>query len=711
MNRRSLVMPLLLAVGLVGWAILAWVVAPGILEAAYRGESLPVLNKALAGRAVHPLEHYLGYWAALRVRVLLGLLAVSAVWVLHVSFGRAIARPVAKLAARVAGANPLHVPLGWVFLYALSFGMAAGLLEYAGARAWSAAMDRPPWPYSPFAPWLTPVGSALALVFLVAVLSPALARWRSLRSVPVLVFALTLASVHAVLRIALPNVHPLAAAALAAGLAVQLARTAAARAVSADRLIRRAAPVLAGVVALVFLGQFGGRALRERLALADMADAAGDSPNVLILLLDTVRAHNLGLYGYEREPAPGLRRLAATGMVFDRAIATSSWSLPSHASLFTGRMHPELTGDLAETLDPAVPTLAEVLRVRGYRTGAFFANLLFGNDYFGLNRGFVHHETKFVSLPVLFEDSWMLRTLRAQGSRFLDLGALRVHVSADALNERILRWLQRDSGRPFFAFANYFDAHDPYLPPAPFDTLFWPVRPRGQIESASGTLTEAERKELIAAYDGAIAYIDHKVSQLLGELDRRGQLRNTLVIVLSDHGEEFGSRGTTGHGNSLYMASIHVPLILSFPGRMPGGQRVSEAVSLGDIPSTVLDLLGIAEPAGIEGASLTRHWRSPAEPSATDEGAVVSEVSPQTRHPEAIPESSPTHYGQVLSIVWDDNHYILRGDGHEEIYDLARDPDERVNLTDSPASAGALQQARRLLDSVRRSRLPTRSGS
>ena len=704
MKRRRVWIAVAPGVALIGWGLLAWAVAPGLIEAAYRGESLPVLNDAFEGRAVHALEHYQAYWSALRFRVLIAIAAVALGQVLYLAFGRAIGRRLAPLAARIAGADPLFVPLGRVFLYTVTFGAASGLLEYAGAGAWALSTHQPIWQYSAFALWLTPVANVLALSLLAGVLSPALLRWRSLRAVNVLVFALTLVTTYAILRVALPIAHPVTIAVLATGLAVRLAEEAAARASSMDRRIRRAAPVLAGLVALLFLGQWGAGALRER---ANPRHADDDAPNVLILLLDTVRAHNLGLYGYQRETAPALARLGATGVVFDRAVATSSWSLPSHASLFTGRLHPELTANLTEILSERDPTLAEALGVRGYRTGAFFANLLFGREHFGLTRGFVHHETKSLDLTLLIEDSWILRTLRARASRFIDLSALRVRVSASEVNARILGWLARDSSRPFFVFANYFDAHEPYLPPAPFDTLFWPVAPRGRIEAKGRSFTAAERNELIAAYDGAIAYIDYEIGMLLAELERRDQLRNTLVIVLADHGEEFGSHGTTGHGNSLYLASIRVPLVLSFPGRVPRGLRVSEAVSILDIPATVLDLLAIRNDAGIGGAPLARYWRTPAVPERAHE-AVVAQVSPQTQHPE--PESYPTHYGQILSVLLGDFHYILRGDGHEEIYDVARDPFERFNLADSPAAANALRQARVLVDSVRRSSAATASG-
>jgi arylsulfatase A-like enzyme len=287
---------------------------------------------------------------------------------------------------------------------------------------------------------------------------------------------------------------------------------------------------------------------------------------------------------------------------------------------------------------------------------------------------------------------------------------------ADQVRQRFLHWLDDvEEGRPFFAFLNLFDAHAPYLPPTPFDTAFARPLPRENpmhFDREGWEWTPARVQAEQNAYDGAIAYIDQQLGLLFDELSERGRLANTLVIVTSDHGEEFMEHGVMTHGNSLYAPALHVPLLLALPGRVPEGRRFDAPVSIRDLPATVCDLVGVR--ADFPGESLARFWTDGT--AATDSarvaagnGRVGGRVAPDRAGPPTaasgasdvpmsdvagLPQSPihadvsgrtfrPSHYpvsrGDMQSVIDGRWHYIRRGDGHEELYDMAGDPWERTD--------------------------------
>jgi len=180
----------------------------------------------------------------------------------------------------------------------------------------------------------------------------------------------------------------------------------------------------------------------------------------------------------------------------------------------------------------------------------------------------------------------------------------------------------------------------------------------------------------LPADEATIAGLDADVGALLDSLEASGRLRNTLIVVASDHGEEFGEHGLFGHGNSLYRPALRVPLLVRFPSRAPQGIRLAAPVTLRDIPATVADLLGVDGWPEEAGASLARHWSGN---GTTAPDAVLSEV----RFARNLPPQFPVSKGNMKSIVMNNWHYIRNGDGKEELYDLTRDVDEQVDLTAS----------------------------
>jgi arylsulfatase A-like enzyme len=583
--------------------------------------------------------------------------------------------------------------------------------------------------YGPHFVWMAPLAEALlfalatALFLVGARMRPGPTTARAAFFVPAFFCFLTLA-------LMLPGLHPFAALLVAAGLALHVSRFLAARAPRFLRLVHSS--VGWGIAVVVFLaaGIFGWQALAERRAVAKLPPTPAGAPNVLLLVLDTVRAENLSAYGYERPTTPRLAQLAQTGVRFDHVISTASWTSPAHMTMMTGQFPHELIEHWKDPMGPGDPTLAEVLGGRGYVSGGFVANIEYAGHESGISRGFIHFEDYPVSLAELALSSSLAQavvnnqTLRNLIGEHQILG----RKMASDVNDDFLSWLSRQDGRrPFFAFLNFFDAHEIYLPPHPFDDEFgseaerdesgiWHFKRRAKLPHKKDA-TAAQIQAELDSYDGSIAYLDHELGRLFDELQRRGVLDNTIVIVTADHGEQFGEHGKFEHGNSLYRQLVEIPLIIRFPKRVPGGTTVPTPVSLRDLAATVLDLAG-AEPSGIGGGSLAPLWSgAPLEGDRT----LLSEWSggsltalPPVSHPGLLARSM-AFVRQKLgietggkreimvrtkSLVDDGFHYVRNGDGTEELYDFASDPKEEHDLARSREGAERLARFRSSLQEI-----------
>jgi arylsulfatase A-like enzyme len=479
---------------------------------------------------------------------------------------------------------------------------------------------------------------------------------------------------------------------VALGVGVQFARFAGARWESLRRVLPRAAAILGIAVAGLAAGVQGEHAFWERRISAARPPAEPGRPNVLLLVLDTVRRFNLSSYGYERGTTPGLTELAGRGALFEDAIAPAPWTLPSHASMMTGRWAHEMSASWSVPLDGRDSTLAEALETRGYRTGGVVANISYAGRWQGIARGFSH-----------FEDVWITPTQIARSAAFTSWLSSRHWIrpllrpyyktmdrkTAAEVNAAFLEWLdQGEPDRPFFAFLNYFDAHDPYLPQAPFDTAFaepaYPALPPPAHPGGHHDATPRSQRE----YDQAIAYLDHEIGNLLRALEQRGLLANTLVIVTSDHGEEFGEHGMYGHGHTLYLPGLAVPLIMALPERVPAGVRVKGFVSLRDLPATVMQITDSGRRAPFPGSSATRFWHSSSRPSDT--------LFVETRYAHGRPAWDATSRGDLQGVITDGLGMIRGVEARPEMYALDRDTGQTHNLaadTDHLAVADALSAA------------------
>lgn len=479
------------------------------------------------------------------------------------------------------------------------------------------------------------------------------------------------------------RIHLAAQVIAAAGVATIVVRAATAMP-HRMRMLTRVTSVLLALVAgggALLLHWRGDR--RERAEVAGLPEATPGAPNVLLLILDTVRASELSVYGYSRRTSPVLEQLAARGMRFDRAIATAPWTLPSHASMFTGRYPFELTVGYDTPLSTTDATLASVLGGAGYRTGGFVANTVYGSYLHGLNRGFQRYRDYPLSVTELLGASTLNRMLfkvwNAATHDYAEPGV----KDADRINAEFLGWLDgMESRRPWFAFLNFFDGHMAYDPPAPYDRQFLEREPptRSIYGESRRQRSADEVRGLQDAYDGAIAFLDAQLGVLFESLEQRGQLQNTAIIVTADHGEAFSEHGFLDHGASLYLPELHVPLIIRLPGDEGRGCVVKEWVTLRDLAATIADLSSV-KAGTFPGTSLLRHCRPGAEPQPAS--PVLSSIDARTHLPAWYPAST----GAMRSLHDGAFAYIEREGGAAELYDVDQDPRQQVNLASDPRYA------------------------
>ena len=479
---------------------------------------------------------------------------------------------------------------------------------------------------------------------------------------------------------------------MALGLATPLARLAHRRPIQTAHWVRRTAMVLLAVCGGSVATLAGRRMMTERQTLARRPEVSTDLPNVLLLVLDTVRGLELGLGGYGKGTTPNIDRWSKRGVVFDRAIAPAPWTLPTHASVFTGKWPHELDVGWSKPLGTEPQTLAERMTALGYATGGFAANFVYCSYLFGLHRGFsVYHDYQFSPSELLGASTIGRRLIdgwnRARGT-YVMVG----RKSAAEVNAEFLSWERRTTpSGPWFAFVNYFDAHDPYDPDAPYRAQFPGTEEKWRSLAVLRERPAEELRALQAAYDGALASLDAQVGALLDDLDRRGVLANTMVIITSDHGEEFGEHGHTGHGSSLYTPVLHVPLVVLPARDSVATPRVSRFVSLRDLAATIEEVARPSAP-GLPGSSLRPLWRG-------DSSVVTSPPFSSVNRLANLPDRYPVSRTNLRSLITENRWHLIRSDdGREQLYDLSSDFMESTDLAGRPEHQPLVQ---RLRDSLR----------
>ena len=421
--------------------------------------------------------------------------------------------------------------------------------------------------------------------------------------------------------------------------------------------------------------------------------ATSERPNIVFIVLDTVRADHLSIYGYQRPTTPNLERWAKEGVVFDNAIAPAPWTLASHASMFSGLLPHQHGGDWAFPLGESPWTLAEILKTQGYETAAFNANCSYGQRGWGYAQGFQIYEDNSSSWQHNLAITLVGRTLIQPVCRIVMHDEPLGRRNASELNHDIYSWFRKRSSHPYFLFINYFDVHAPYLSSPPYERLFghMPASLIQKVNTTGGTiLTEPLRPDeliqLTGAYDNCLAYLDFQLDKLLRFLESMPAWKNTMVIVTSDHGEDLGERSMFGHGWDLHLQELHVPLIMLGPG-IPRGERIQYLVGTRELFSTVLDFIFHGK-APFHRRSLSRFWRPGFRPQASDK-VVVSE-----RTPRPWRKLRPTS----ISLMTPQWQYIQNAKGEKEVYDWVHDPEEKNNLAELPEYSETLDDLQRQLE-------------
>lgn len=361
-------------------------------------------------------------------------------------------------------------------------------------------------------------------------------------------------------------------------------------------------------------------------------------PNLLLVTLDTTRADRFGYFGYENAKTPRFDAFVAERAVwFQNAITAVPVTFPSHTTIHTGTFpvsHGVHDND-GYYLDDDVTTLAEILKGEGFTTGAVLAAFPLDSEV-NLDQGFDSYDDDY-------QADWSPAELAARGP--FSFGFL--ERKADRVNVAVERWLERNGDDRFFLWVHYFDPHQPWNAPAPYDSQF----------SAD-------------PYDGEIAFLDENFGKLLDMFDQRGLLDNTVVSVVGDHGEAIGEHGEPTHASFIYDATMRVPMIFAAPGgRFDPGRSVDSQVRTVDVAPTLLELLDLPPGADMQGRSLVPLLEDP---------AVEWEE-------EALLESyyAKFHFGwsPLRALRANDFKYIEAP--RQELYDLAEDPGELINLASS----------------------------
>jgi arylsulfatase A-like enzyme len=442
---------------------------------------------------------------------------------------------------------------------------------------------------------------------------------------------------------------------------------------------------------------------------------AAAAPNILLVVMDTVRADHLSLSGYARDTTPFLRRLAGESTVYDRAVSPSPWTMPSHASLFTGQYASVHQATFEHRyLSSEVVTLAELLKKSGYATAAFSANPNVSSA-FNFQQGFDAFYELF-RLTGLWDVAGLDPVAKLRALKWIRpvLGISRMKGSDRAAKETrrfVSHWLdsrsREEKARPYFIFINYMPAHLPYNPPPPFRKLFLdrPVSPPVKklmkdafypdvwtLMATPGSMNPDDYAQLASLYDGEIAYLDSCLEGLIAMFRERGSLDNTVVIITSDHGENLGDHGgLLNHSFSIHQSVLHVPLLVRYPKAFAENRRFEGLVSTGSIFPTVLKLAG---------TSPAKEWPSafgflPVAPSDKGPEDVLSEYEVPLAELSAlaeVPGADVSPYAvRQRAIQTESWKLVSRSDGKSFLFDLSADPGEA-----SPLAPDSLPEGKRL---------------
>ncbi len=452
------------------------------------------------------------------------------------------------------------------------------------------------------------------------------------------------------------------------------------------------------------------RGRKGRKARRGPPQRSGRPPNVLLIVWDTVRADRLSLYGHDRRTTPGLEAFAQEARVYEHAISPGTWTVPSHASLFTGLPVATHGANAAwRWVDSHHITLAEHLGDNGYATYAYTANPYL-SGMTNMMQGFdvvrFSWETHKRTSARIAREKLIPRDQSTEISPAWTGESPNVawdqstHKEAASLaNTDLVKWLEQrpEKNKPWFAFINLMEAHSPRIPTIEdrravigdealirlgldTDVSLWK-----EVSAILGqhTYTDAEVEAIRAVYDASLLELDRRFAELMQTLEDNGALDRTIVVLTSDHGESLGEHGLWEHRYGVWNTLVHVPLVIRYPGLPPG--REDEPVTTAAVYPTILDLAGLPAPRGVRlQRSLTRdNQRFPVYTQLTD--PYTSKLGPFRK---AYPDVDFSPFLVTYDAMVDDGHKVVHAsDGDHRLFDLVDDPEERHNLLRSHPEA------------------------
>jgi arylsulfatase A-like enzyme len=472
--------------------------------------------------------------------------------------------------------------------------------------------------------------------------------------------------------------EPSAGLTLAAGFAALLTIGATVRVAPRVRPLLTLGTLAAAVAVAGVLGSLPEQRTERALAQVDHP-----VERVIFIVVDTLRRDRLSCYADDAPPTPNIDALAGDSLVFDTARGAASWTLPAMCSMLSG-VAPEVHGTVRPGIafPTELPTMPEALADAGYRTAAIGKNTILKPSS-RLDRGFDHYDF----YPHARPSSPIGRAILKQVAPDLT----RRDLLAEDLNQLAFAWLDRHRDEDFFLWLHYFDPHLPYVPPARFlPEKTAPGRVDDRFHDLDGVRrghfvpTADEWQRISDLYDAEVRYLDEQLGVLVEHLKREELYDDTLIVLTSDHGEEFYEHGGFAHGHSVYDEVLRVPLMLKLPGAERTG-RVSAAVSTESLAPTLLELCGVPYDAdALTSTSLLRR---------TDQLEVTTE-------PRPFLCTSEHYYARRGAVIFGDAKYLFLPDsGHEELYDLAHDPDELHSLL--PGARAPVDEALRHLAELR----------
>jgi arylsulfatase A-like enzyme len=410
---------------------------------------------------------------------------------------------------------------------------------------------------------------------------------------------------------------------------------------------------------------------------------AGSPPNIILIVLDTLRRDHLGCYGYERDTSPSVDRFAEAATLYTDCVSTAAWTLPAHASLFTGKYPFEhgaytlVTADRkmkdAHPLSDEQFTLAEFLQAEGFQTGAFVANAAYCGAWTRLDQGFDDYYVEF--------------------------------TFAEKLMPRIFKWLERRGDTPFLLFLNFMDTHTPYNvsprpgfidPPATRQTPALSRRFAQAVLPGKRAVPRGLRQRVIDQYDTAIANVDEQVGRLIEKLKALGVFDKALIVITSDHGQYFGEHLLADHSKDIYQAALSVPLIVKAPGQTQR-EVVDRRISLAMLPNLIC-----AQLSPELAARAHQHF-----PEAVGAETVIAE-NYFSRSKDIFGKPWSDRFRRIRTAVFSGPYkYIRSSDGQHELYNLQHDPQETTNLVKRQRELAV--RMRDLLETFQSGRQPART--